>query len=562
MIFKLSRLLSNNTKWLEQSQNSILSAALVITVANILSSLSGLLRERLLIASFFHSPQSQQALEAFQVAFQVPDMLFQLLVIGALSAAFIPVFTSLKKKNEQQAFEMSSIVMNFLLLIFITIGAVIFIFAYQLTALRTGVEFTSEQITIAARLTRMMLFAQFFFAISNFLTGILQSYQKFIIPAIAPIIYNLGIVAGVYLFSAQLGIYSAGLGVLMGALAHMLIQLPMAYKLGFRFRFNFLLNFPGVKSILSLMPPRLLAIGVSEVKNLFLGFFATSIGNLSFVVLGLALRLMAIPIRLFGVPISQASLPFLSEESEEGKERFGNLVIRSLHQIAFFAMPASVLLLILRLPIVRIGFGAEELPWRTTLLTSRVVAIIAISVAAQAMVQLLIRAFHALKDTRTPLIVAIFSVAVYLLISGVLVFMTDVGVYSLAIATSVSAFTELLLYVIFLYRRIKVFSTSDFWFPQLKIVLASFFMAVFLYLPYRIFDELIFNTSRTIELVLLTVTTSTIGMLVYIYFCALFDIKELDYFTSMLGKFGKWRKPLQDTDEMILESGAGGGDVT
>ena len=134
-------LFRSSTGWLEKKQTSILSAALIITVANIASSLAGLLRERLLISSFFDSVQSQLAYEAFQVAFQIPDMLFQLIILGAVAASFIPLFTDLKKKSEKEAFEFTSSVMNLLLLIFFIFALVIGVFAHPLTVWRTGAAF-------------------------------------------------------------------------------------------------------------------------------------------------------------------------------------------------------------------------------------------------------------------------------------------------------------------------------------------------------------------------------------------------------------------------------------
>lgn len=555
MILKLSRLFSNNARWLERQQTSILSAALIITIANIASSISGLIRERVLISRFFHTLDSQQAYEALQVAFQIPDMLFQLIILGAVSAAFIPIFTGLKKKNSQEAFQVSSIMMSLTLLVFIFFAGLVFIYAEPLTILRTGKEFTPQQVEIAVKLTRIMLFAQLFFGVSNFLTGILQSYQRFIIPAAAPVLYNLGILIGVYLFSANFGIYSAGLGVVIGAFLHMLIQLPLVYKLGFRMRFSLNYKHPGIKKFFRLMPPRILTIGISELQYLGMAFFATTIGQLSFVVIRLALRLMAIPIRLFGVPISQASLPFLSERSESNDfDKFIKLVLQSLHQISFFAMPASVLLLILRVPIVRLVFGTDNFPWKTTLMTGRVVAIISISIAAQAMVQLLIRAFHALKDTRTPFVVTLVTAVVYLSMSASFVYWTDLGVLGLALATSLAAFIELLLLLVMLNTKLKCFMSKSFFLPQLKMVLASFFMAVFLYLPFKILDEVVFDTSRTLELIVLTIATGTIGTLVYVYFATLLDIKELRYITNLTNTFGRWRKTLAKSQEVLLET--------
>lgn len=554
-MISFNKIFKANSYWMAKKQNSILSAAFIITVANISSSLLGLLRERVLIKLFFNNIEGQQAYEAFQVAFQIPDLLFQLIVLGALSAAFIPLFTDLKRKDKKKAFTFTSTVMNLVLLIFAFFSIVAFIFARPITLARTGAEFTPEQVEIAVNLTRVMLFAQFFFAISNFLTGILQAYQRFIIPAIAPLVYNLGIIITSIFLAQYLGIYAAGLGVVIGAALHMLIQLPLILKTGYRWQASFDWRFSEVKKLFKMMPPRLMTVGVGELQNLAMGFFATSIGNLSFVIINLARRLMTLPIRFFGVPISQASFPFLSEESADAnRKKFNQLLLQSLNQISFLAMPASVLLLIFRVPAVRLVFGTANFPWQTTIATGKVVALIAISITAQAMVQLLIRGFYALKDTRTPFMVTTISVLVYLMTNVVGIYVFNLGVFSLGISITVAAFVELLLMLILLQKKIQCFTFADFFLPQLKILLASFFMAVFLYLPFKILDEVVFDTTRTVDLIALTVSTSTIALLVYLYFSILFDVKELSYFNSLIAKFGKWRPVLEDSQEVLLDS--------
>ncbi|OGJ37550.1 MAG: murein biosynthesis integral membrane protein MurJ [Candidatus Pacebacteria bacterium RIFOXYB1_FULL_39_46] len=562
MILKLSQFFSNNGKWLEKKQTSILSAALIITIANIASSLAGLLRERLLISSFFDSIETQLAYEAFQVAFQIPDMLFQLVILGAVAASFIPLFTDLKKSSEEEAFRFTSSVMNLLLLIFIIFSLIIGIFAYPLTEWRTGAAFTPEQVGITVGLTRLMLFAQLFFAVSNFLTGMLQSYRRFIIPAIAPVLYNFGIILGVYLFKSSFGIYSAGLGVILGAFLHMIMQVPLAWKMGFRPKLIIDFKSVALRKLFRMMPPRVLTIGISELQNLGLGFFATTIGGLSFVVIRLGMRLMTIPIRLFGVPISQASLPFLAQETgEEEHQRFNSLVIQSLHQISFFALPASALLLILRIPIVRLIFGADNFPWQTTLSTGRVVAILAFSVAAQAMTQLLVRTFYALKNTKTPLYITLAASSLFFTISALAVAYTSWGVLGLAFSLLISAFIELILFIITLQKKLHCFTFRDFWWPQIKMISSSFLMAVFLYLPFKILDELVFDTTRTLELVALTLSTSTIGMLVYIYFSMLFEVKELNYLNKLFSTMTRWRQFLASSKEVLVETSADGNEM-
>jgi len=400
-----------------------------------------------------------------------------------------------------------------------------------------------------------MVFAQFFFAISNFFTGMLQSYKRFIIPALAPILYNVGILIGAFMLSKYIGIYAAGVGVVIGAALHMIIQLPLVFKLGFRFKPIMNFKDPGVKKTYKLTPARTASLAINQVQQLADGYFTTSIGNLSYLIIDLAFALMTMPIRFFGVPISQAALPFMADEANQSDlSRFKDLVLRSIHQISFFAYPAAVLLLILRIPIVRIVYGTHNFPWETTLVTGRVVAIISLSIAAQAIVQLLIRAFYALKDTKTPLFITIITVVFYVAGTAVAVFGLKAGVIGMAIVLTITNIMEMMLFLYCLDKRVKGFARKEFWTPQLKMIITSFLMAVFLYLPFRILDELVFDTSRTTELILLTLSTGTIGMLVYIYFALLLDIRELYIITSLVNKFGNWQKTLSKSQEVLVES--------
>ncbi|MEX0895888.1 MAG: murein biosynthesis integral membrane protein MurJ [Patescibacteria group bacterium] len=551
----IKNLFSGNMQWLENKQSTILSAASIISAATIVSALSGIIIKRILLHKFSDTIQAQEALEAFWIAFQVPDLLFQLIVVGAFSAAFIPIFTRVRNKNEATAFKMSSILLNIVLMAFVFLGCIVFVFAREITEFRTGAQITTEQIDIIVNLTRLMLFAQFFFAVSNFFTGILQSYHRFIIPALASILYNIGILIGVYFFSESMGIYAAGAGVLIGAFLHMLIQIPLILKMGFRYQPALNFKFDGVSDFFTLIPPRMLSIGAYEFRKLLLGFFTTSIGNLSFLVMYLAVNLMVIPIRFFGTPIGQAALPFLSEESDRHElKRYKSLVVQSLNQIAFLTLPASVLLLLLRVPVVRLVYGVDNFTWPSTILTSQLVGIIAISITVQALVQLLIRAFYALRDTRTPLLITVLDFVFYLVLGAFFVFYLNWGVIGIAVATTLTAFFEFGLFIYFLHRKVVDLFDREFWIPQLKIVTASFIMAVLTYLPFKIFDELVFNTSRTIELIGLTVSTATIGMLVYVYIGALLEIKELQLIRSIFQRFNTTGKNLSKTPEVVVEN--------
>jgi putative peptidoglycan lipid II flippase len=352
-----------------------------------------------------------------------------------------------------------------------------------------------------------------------------------------------------------LGIFGPALGVVIGAFTHFVIQLPLAKKLGFRYSLNVDTHHPGVKEIFTLMGPRTFAVSVNQIQLFAMVFFATHLGTNSLTIVTLAQYLMAFPIRIFGAPIGQASLPFLSKESnDQNDKKFAHLLMSSLNQIAFFALPASVLLLILRIPIVRLAYGAKEFPWPATLLTGRVVAILSLSVAAQAMTHVLMRAFYAKHDTRAPLYASLCSVATFLGVSYWSVFQSNWGLIGVATAISLAAWIEIVVLVLFLQKKVPFLSASSL-VPIGKMLLASFLMAVSLWLPFRTLDQLIFDTTRTVELLGLTISVTTIGMLTYLFFASLLNIEELVLIKKAAKFLALWKKPLSQSPEVIKTAG-------
>ncbi len=560
-IKKIIRLPSQlfDNRWLLSQQRSILSAATVITVANLLVSFSGLLRDRLMLGKFASSTSLLEAYDAFRVAFQIPDLIFQLIILGALSASFVPLFTSLKKKSEKAAFALANVAMNWLVLIFVFVSIIVFIFAPQITNWRIGNAYTPEQITIVINLTRMMIFAQLFFAISSFLSGMLQSYQRFIIPALVPLLYNGGIVAGTYFFFPYFGIYAAGIGVIFGAFLHMLIQIPYVASINWRYHFAWNLKTPGVKKIFSLMPARTLTLGMSEIQNLSLSFFVTSIAGYGYTMIILARSLILMPIRLVGVPIGQASLPFLSDlGDQENLNRFKKVVLQSLNQIIYLACPLVVILLILRIPAVRIAFGTRDFSWDLTVLVGHIVALLAISIPAQAMFHLLVRAFHALRDTLTPFLISLATTIVFLIGCAISIQLPENQLYGIAITISVTAILETALYLIFLNLKIKKLFNLNFVFTQLKIYTITAITGIGLYIPFKLLDNLVFNTSQVIPLLMLSFITGLVGLGVYVLLSKLFFIQEMKILTNVFSFFrqrrGKKIKPaLLPPTEIINE---------
>lgn len=547
--------LKSSQKILERQNNSILSAASVITAAVMISSLLGFVRTRLLVSYFYERYTWLPAgadLDAYWVSFQIPDFVFQLLVIGALSAAFIPVFTKYLKNNTDEAYQVANSMINLVIILFLLVSGLIFLWAHPLVELLTGSGFSPERVDLAVKLMRFMLAAQVFFAVSSFITGILQSHQRFLIPALSPIAYNLGIIFGVVVLGPWFGIYGAAVGVVLGALVHLLVQLPLALRVGYRYRPVINWRHRGVREMITLTLPRTMALAVDQLESFLVTFLATTIpGAGVMVIVTLAQQLMKAPVRIFGVPIGQASLPFLSKDSAHNrKKEFQQTLTNSLLQIFYLVLPAAALLLVLRIPLVRILYGAKDFPWESTLATGRMVAILSVAVVAHSGIQLLNRAFYALHDTKLPFGAMTVSLIISSLFAWVSVLYWDWGVIGIAIGLSLGPVVQLLILLVAISRRIQGIIWTKFVLDLFKMILAAAAMAIFLWVPMRFLDHIL-DTTRTLNLVWLTIATTGVGGIIYLWLSQLLVIEQQQAVLRIFDKVGNWRQVLSDTEETI-----------
>ncbi len=545
-------LFSTGQRVLAKQSSSILSAATVITGASLLSALLGFIRNRLLISHFFATVELRQQLDAYWVAFRIPELVFQLLVIGAMSAAFIPVYSKYREKNEAEANRMAATMMNLVILTFLILSVVIYLFAEQFNGSITATNFSQGQVQLAASLTRVMLLAQLFFAASNFMTGIIQAHQRFLLPALSPLAYNLGIIVGIVVLTPWFGIYGPALGVVLGAFLHLAIQFPLAFHLGFRPVVSLNWRQPGIKEMIRLIPPRALAISVDQLELFASVFFTTALPVGSLTILNLSQQLMNAPTRIFSVPIGQASLPFLSQDAAKQQVmEFRTTLTRTLNQVLFLALPASAILLVLRVPLVRLAYGAAAFPWSATLLTGRLVAIFALAIFAYGGIHVLARAFYALHDTKTPFFIALGSVVVSVCLMIASSQFTSMGVLGIGTALCLSTISQFVWLFMVMYKKHHGIEVGLFFRSQKKIFPAAVLMGVALWGPMRLLDTWVFDTTRTMPLIGLTIVVSLIGGIVYLVIAQLMHIPELEAFSSLFRKLGKWRGVLSASEEVI-----------
>lgn len=527
-------------------QTSILSGASIIMVMVLMSKILGLARDRLLVYLF-----SPDTVAIFFAAFRIPDLIFQILILGSLSVAFIPVFTEyLETKNKFEAFAMARSIMFLTLGFLVLMTLVVYIFIEPLTFLIVP-GFTPEQRMEVASLTKLILIGQIILAIGSFFIGILQSFQRFVVPAFAAVFYNLGIILGLVFLTGTFGILGAAIGVIIGAILHVLIQLPLVWSFGFRPKISGKIFHKGVKEIAGLMSIRTIGLAAEQINETVGILLASLISTASVTYLTFASHLQVVPIGLFGATIAQAALPVLSSERARGKlDEFKTTFLTTMHQILFLALPSTAILIVLRVPVVRLIFGASQFDWPSTVLTGMTLAYLSIGLAAQSISLLLVRGFYALKDTKTPVLVSLFVVVTNIFLSFVFVRVLNLEVWSLGLSFSISSILSSVLLFFNLDKKVGGFPRVAIFSPFFRMLLASAIMGIALYIPVKLLDTVIFDTTRTINLLALTSIASTFAILVYLGLVWFLKVRELTTYMDLLKRIGKFQSKIQ-TEEMI-----------
>lgn len=543
-----TNLLQKGISLLLKQQTNILSAAFIIMATVILSQLLGLVRQRFLVGIFGAS----NTLGVYLASSRLPDFLFQLIIAGALSSAFIPVFSDyLRKNREKDGHIFASTILSLGLGVFFVLSLILVIFAeFFCHLLAPG--FTPSQISLMANLMRIIIAGELLFIVGSFLSAVLQSYNHFFIPGIAAALYNLGIILGMVFLSQWIGIYAPAVGVIFGSVIFVALQLPLIRKIGFTFHPKSLRNIEGFKEVINLMWPRTLSLAIFQSGTLLtvtLISFLADPGR-SYVIFDYAQTLAFAPVALFGQTIAQAAFPVLSRQRED-LEAFKATFITSLYQMLYLILPISVLFLVLRIPIVRLIYGAAQFDWPATVLTGRVMGFFVLSLFAQAVIYLISRAFYALHDTVTPLLVGAFSTAAMLIAAGVMVFFLHFGITSIAIAYSFGSILQFVILFIVLHIKTKGFHKMRLFITLSKLFTATFFTGFALYIPIKLLDQLVFDTTHTVNLILLTGISSIIGLSLYVLLTWLFQVQEARTYLLIIKKLGNWKEILGRSDEVI-----------
>ena len=393
-------------------------AAYLLAFFAIMSQILGLIRDRLLAYSFGAS----STLDIYYAAFRIPDFIF-VTVASIVSISVLVPF--LIEKLDQGAVLGKKFIDNIFSFFFILIFGVsllaYFLMPYLVPLIFSGLNETdkmSELITIA----RILLLSPVFLGLSNFFASITQVYRRFLIYGLSPLFYNIGIIIGILFFYPIFGLKGLVFGVILGAIFHFSIQIPFVRKQGLIPRFSFSIDYAEIRRVVFLSVPRTITLGIHQIGLIFLISIASRMTEGSISVFNFSLNLQSVPLSIIGVSYSIAAFPTLSRLFSSGqRDNFLRQIIVSSRHIIFWSIPVSVLFIVLRAQIVRTILGAGKFSWEDTRLTAAALALFTISIVAQSMVLLFVRGYYAMGNTKKPLFPGLFSGAMIILFSFILI---------------------------------------------------------------------------------------------------------------------------------------------
>lgn len=449
-------------------------AVLVVLTGFLASRVLGVVRSIVIAAHFGTGPEAS----AYVAAITVPDTVFQVLVGGAVGSAFIPVFQRyMAHDQDDDAWRVASSAINLGVLVAGGTALVLAIFARQvMDVLAPGRD--PEFRDLAASLSRILLITPAIFAASTFCASVLNAYQRFAVAALAPLMYNLAIIGGAFFLSGPLGIRGLAIGAAIGACLHLLVQVPALVRLGMRWRPIIDLRHSGVRDVARLFAPRVLGLGVVQFNKVLSGvLFASFLAAGSIASLDYAWLMIMAPLAL-AMAIGTAVFPTLSEASAlQRRGQLEQVFHVSLRMILFLTIPASLGLMVLGEPIIRLFFERNQFTAESTALTAYALVFFAIGLPGHAAVEILDRVFYALHDTRSPVLVAVGAIGLNVVLSLVLMH-TPLNVGGLALANSVAALCEATILVRLVAGRLPGVDVQNLATSVVRMLAASLVMAL------------------------------------------------------------------------------------
>lgn len=402
------------------ANRQIARAAGTVMAAFVLSNLVGLASQIIINHNF----GTGNEIEAFNAANRVTDLLFQLMAGGALASAFIPTFTGLLTGNNRSgAWRLVSAVANLLVVILSLIGILVAIFAPWIVSNLLVPGFPAEKQKLVVSLLRVMMPSVVIFGLSGLVMGILNTHQKFFIPALTPSMYNFGKIIGVLVLGPRYGIYGLAMGVVIGAALHLTLQIPSLWKLNGKYTVTLGRGFDPVREVIVLMGPRVFGVAIVQLNfwtNILLASFLPTGSQAAITT---AFTLMLMPEAAIAQSIAMAALPTFSAQVARGRpEEMRASLAASLRGVLLLAVPASAGLIVLRIPIITLLYQHGMFDAHSTQLVAWALLWYGLGLVSHSVVEIVSRAFYALHDTKTPVLVGAaamtFNICLSILFAG------------------------------------------------------------------------------------------------------------------------------------------------
>ena len=446
-------------------------AALLIASLFLLSKLLGFIRQATINSAFGVSAEA----DAWFAAFRIPDTIFTLFAGGALVSALLPIYTELKLSDKRMDIDrLMSGCFNMLGIVLLALGILGYLFAEPLTyVLVPGFDAQIQVLTVDA--TRVLMICPIMLGFSALAKAVLHAERRFLIPAIGPCLYNIGIIFGAVVLSG-FGIVGLAWGAVIGAVAHAVITLPSLRSIGLRYRPTVFTEYVG--KALQLMAPRLIGYGAIQISFIVLNLLASLLGESSVSALNNAWLLLLLPLGVLAMPIGEANLPALADLYNAGKfDALQDQFRWACKNVLFMSLPITAVLIVLSLPVVTVLFERGAFDATASLSTATVLLCFLIGLPGHAAVEVLIRTFFAMQNTKTPVIVGVVCIGLHIGLSWVLSIW--IGAPGLALGVSIGVlFEAIILWVLLSRLFVKEKATIEFFRPLQRAIIASICLGI------------------------------------------------------------------------------------
>jgi putative peptidoglycan lipid II flippase len=541
-------------------------AAYLLAFFAFLSQVLALVRDKLLAYSF----GAGHDLDLYYAAFRIPDLIFVTIASVVSASVLVPFFIERTSKDADGGRAFIDTVFSAFFFVIIVVSVIaFFLVPYALPILLPGFKNDASFAELVSA-TRLMLLSPLFLGLSNFFSSITQMHRRFLVYALSPLLYNLGIIVGIVALYPIFGLQGLVAGVILGAFLHMALQIPFIIQKGMMPRVRLAIQWESIKRVVILSLPRTLTLSANQLASFFLVALASLMVGGSISIFNLAYNLQSVPLTIIGVSYSSAVFPTLSKFFVSGeRDKFLNQMVISARHIIFWSAPVTVTFVVLRAQIVRVIYGAGNFDWSNTRLTAAVLALFIFSVAAQSLILLFVRAYYAEGATRRPLLINIVSALIIVVLGYALdklffaapVFrfffesllrvsgQAGTSVIVLPLAYTIGVSISAVLHWAMFERDYPGFS-RNIWRNLFQSISASIIMGYVMYLALNIFDD-IFGLTTSAGVFLQGFYAGIVGIIVFILLLlALRNTEIREVWSTLHKKFWKAKVVVPDAEHL------------